>query len=86
MFPISQGGPLLILGSRGQGYLRKFEFVAVGGGVVVPLKHINFKWMSVGSRVNDILVYTLSALVYSLHHDQTVLKRTLSVNVRTYKE
>ena len=39
-----------------------------------------------GSRVNDIYVYTLSALVYSLHYDQTILKCTLSVKVRTYKE
>ena len=43
--------------------------------------------MWVGSRVNDIYVYTkMSALVYKLHHDQTVLKRTLSVKARTYKE
>ena len=38
------------------------------GGVPVPLKHVNFKWMWVGSRLNDIYVYTLPALVYSLHH------------------
>ena len=44
---------------------------AGGGGV--PLNNVNFKWMWVGSRVNDIYVYTLPALVYSLHHDQTLL-------------
>ena len=57
-----------------------------GGGDGVPLKHVNFKLMWVGSRVNSIYEYTLSALVYSLHHDQTILKRTLSVKVWTYKE
>ena len=41
---MSQGGPLLILGSRGHGLLGKFEFVAAGGDGV-PLKHVNFKWM-----------------------------------------
>ena len=51
-----------------------------------PIKNFNFKWMWVWNRVNDIYVYTLSALVYRLHHEQTVLKRTLSVKVRTYKE
>ena len=30
----------------------------------IPLKHVNFKWVWVGSRVNDIHVYTLSAPVY----------------------
>ena len=52
----------------------------------VPLKYFNFKWMWVGSTVNDIYVYTLSALVYRLNHDQTILKRTLSVKVRIYQK
>ena len=84
---MSQGGPQLILGSRGHGLLGKFEFVA-GGGYGVPLKQVYFKWMWVGIRVYDIYVYTFCVLVlvYSLHHDQTVLKRTLSVKVRAYKE
>ena len=64
--------------------LESLNLLPRGDGV--PLKHVNFKWMWVGNRVNDIYVYTLSALVYSLHHDQTILKRTLSVKVRTYKE
>ena len=57
-----------------------------GGGGWCHIKHVHFKCVWVGSRVNDMYVYTLSAPVYSLHHDQTVLKRTLSVKVRTYKE
>ena len=66
--------------------LESLNLLPRGGGDGVPLKHVNFKWVWVGSRVNDIYVYTLSAPVYIFHHDQTVLKRTLSVKVRTYKE
>ena len=79
---MSQEGPLLILGSRGHGQLGKFEFVAEGGG---GGGWCHFKVGS-RSRVNDIYVNTFSALVYSLHHDQTILKRTLSVKDPTYKE
>ena len=82
VYPLSQGGSLYILGQAVMVNLESLNLLP--GGVL--LKPVNFKWMWVGSRVNDIYVYTLPALVYSLHHDQTVLKRTLSVKVPTYKE
>ena len=72
----------LFWGQAGMVNLESLNLLPRGCGV--PLKYVNFKWMWVGSRVNDIYVYTLPALLYSLHHDQTVLKRTLSVKVRTY--
>ena len=66
----------LFLGQAVMVNLECLNLLPRGGGDGVPLKHVNFKWMWLGSRLNDIYVYTLPALVYSLRHDQTVLKRT----------